>query len=136
MPLFSRGNDKDEPPREGGDPDAAGGPQSRLSGEGVHDDQPAPFDKEPAGQDTPAGGEGGVRDAAQEESARSAFGGTDAPPDHERAEQDTQRGQAAVVDEEPPNDRSDDDEYRWHTGRQRPTGDGRPGRRPSRAASA
>jgi phospholipid/cholesterol/gamma-HCH transport system ATP-binding protein len=91
-------------PRRRDEPDeAAGGePQSELSSRGPADDQAAPHDAPPAGPDTPAGGEEGVRDASQEEEARSQIRVTDEPgPDRRDTE---------------------DDEYRWHTGKQRPTG--------------
>ncbi|HEU4658071.1 MAG TPA: ATP-binding cassette domain-containing protein [Capillimicrobium sp.] len=55
-------------------------------------------DSEPVGEGTPAGGEEAVREASQDESAR-----------------------VSVV-REPDRHGDEDDEFRWHTGEQRPTG--------------
>ena len=112
MPRIPRRRDESD--------EAAGGePQSELSSRGPADDNAAPHDHEPAGQDTPAGGEAGVRDAGREESARSAISVTDEHDDdggaRERAERREAREQREL-------DRQDDDEYKWHTGEQRPTG--------------
>ena len=98
MPRIPRKRDdggEDQPTRE---ETQAGEPQSELSSRGPADDSSAPYDAPPAGQDTPAGGEEGVRDAAQEEEARSQVRVVEEPGDH------------------------DDEEYKWHTGLKRPTG--------------
>jgi len=106
-------------PRRRDEPDeAAGGePQSELSSRGAADDSAAPYDSEGA-QGAVAGGDEGVRDASQEEEARSNIRVTDEPDDggaRERAERREAREQRE-------RDRQDDDEYKWHTGEQRPTG--------------
>jgi phospholipid/cholesterol/gamma-HCH transport system ATP-binding protein len=110
------------PRRRGESDEAAGGePQAELSSRGPADDNAAPHDHEPVGQDTPAGGEEGVRDAGQEESARGAISVTDEPQPsdddgaRERAERREAREQREV-------DRQEGDEYQWHTGEQRPSG--------------
>jgi phospholipid/cholesterol/gamma-HCH transport system ATP-binding protein len=79
-----------------------------------------PTESGPVGQDVPAGGEGGVRDAARQESARENYladGDGDGAREEATAEHETSR--VSVVNE-PHSDA--DDEYRWHTGRQRPHG--------------
>jgi phospholipid/cholesterol/gamma-HCH transport system ATP-binding protein len=108
-------------PRKRDEPDeAAGGePQSELSSRGPADDQAAPHDSEPTEPGTPAGGDEGVQDAAQEEEARSQVSVTDEPDEDAGARERRERREAREQREV---DRQDDDEYRWHTGRQRPTG--------------
>jgi phospholipid/cholesterol/gamma-HCH transport system ATP-binding protein len=84
-------------------------PRHRRDGE---DDETAVTNEAPpVHDDTPAGGEAGVREAAGEESAREAYVGD---------EEETRTGRVSVVEER--DGRADDDEYRWHTGKQRPTG--------------
>jgi phospholipid/cholesterol/gamma-HCH transport system ATP-binding protein len=90
----------DDPARPGARGDA-GTPQEALDREGVRDDEPVTLRSGPVAGDTPAGGEEGVRDSAREESARAAV------------------GRVWVVRE---GRGRDEDEYRWHTGLQRPTG--------------
>jgi phospholipid/cholesterol/gamma-HCH transport system ATP-binding protein len=119
--------------RDGGDEGAGGEPQNELSSRGPADDNAAPHDSGPVGQGTPAGGEEGVRDATRDESARSAVGGAGDEGDGgrerfvldregnarpETAEEEQQR--VSVVHEPLPD--GHDDEYKWHTGRQRPHG--------------
>src|ERR671915_46035 len=110
-------------PRRRDEPDeAAGGePQSELSSQGPADDASAPHDSPPAGDDVPAGGDEGVRDASQEEEARSQVRVTDEPDEDEDAGA-RERRERREAREQREVDRQDDDEYRWHTGRQRPTG--------------
>src|SRR5687768_5301584 len=103
--------------REEGDESAGGEPQNELSSRGPADDDAAPHDSGPVGQDTPAGGEEGVRDAARDESSRERFvldREGNARPETEEEE----RKRVSVVHEPLPD--GHDDEYKWHTGRQRP----------------
>jgi phospholipid/cholesterol/gamma-HCH transport system ATP-binding protein len=105
------------------------------------DESPARY-AEPASADSPAGGEEGVRDAARQEEARDGGGGGggggpalfEDPADRERdfdaearereEREAAETGRVSVVRE--PQDGGGgsgaDDEYQWHTGRQRPTG--------------
>src|SRR4051794_3160572 len=100
-------------------------PRHRRNGE--DDDTAITSEAPPAGRDTPAGGEGGVREAAQEESAERSYAGDgqegDGGPqkfvlDREgkaRPEtEDERRSRVSVVEERDGSER-DDDEYRWHT---------------------
>ena len=100
MPRIPRrreeeGGGEDQPRPE----DAATYESERVEPQG---ESAAPYDAPPADAGTPAGGDEGVRDAAQEEDGRS---------------------QVRVVEEpEPGGGGHDDEEYKWHTGLKRPTG--------------
>ena len=120
--------------RDGDNDEGVGGePQNELSSRGPADDDSITHDAPPAGQDAPAGGEEGVREAAREESARSNYVGSEesggggrerfvldregnARPETEEEE----RKRVSVVHEPLPD--GHEDEYKWHTGRQRPHG--------------
>ncbi len=112
MPIFGRRNDGDDDSERGG---SEGGP--------VADDTTATREAPPVGEGTPAGAEGGVREATHEESARSQPRVTD-EPDRDEDEDDgaRERRERREAREQREHDRQGDDEYRWHTGKQRPTG--------------
>jgi phospholipid/cholesterol/gamma-HCH transport system ATP-binding protein len=112
-------------PRRRDEPDeAAGGePQSELSSRGPADDDAAPHDSEAPQGAAVAGGDEGARDAEQEEEARSQVSVTDEPEGREGEDEgQRERRERREAREQREVDRHDDDEYRWHTGRQRPTG--------------
>src|SRR5918998_138176 len=121
MPRIGRRRDSEGDGTERGAPEGGGEPQSELSSRGPADDSAAPYDNPPADSGTPAGGDEGVRDASQEEEARSQVRVTDEPdPDEDAgARERAERREAREARER---DRGEDDEYKWHTGRQRPTG--------------
>jgi phospholipid/cholesterol/gamma-HCH transport system ATP-binding protein len=99
-------------PREGKDKD------SKNGGEGAANEW-LPDEEKFAG-DQPAGS--GPADAEEAEVATEREPKAEAPRDDEPAAEakTEERGRVSVVSEQPPGD--DDDEYRWHTGLNRPTG--------------
>ena len=66
MSGISRSSDDDA-----GSERAGGEPQRELSSRGPADDESVQHDSGPVGQDTPASGEEGAREAAREDSSRS-----------------------------------------------------------------
>jgi phospholipid/cholesterol/gamma-HCH transport system ATP-binding protein len=101
--------------------DFASGPQEELERAGSRDDESITTRAEPLSTDSPAGGEAGVRDAARDESARGgALFEDPADRDRDHEAEARERERVSVVRERGTG--PEDDEYRWHTGRQRPTG--------------
>ena len=126
--------------RRNGEDDEGGEPQRDLESRGPADDDAVTHEAPPAGRDTPAGGDEGVREAQREESAREQYlrdetdeqtereertrykldrQGQARPETEEEREDREERGRVSVVEDR---EGGDDDEYKWHTGRQRPHG--------------
>jgi phospholipid/cholesterol/gamma-HCH transport system ATP-binding protein len=108
----------------------------RNGGDDDHHDEAEQREAPPLGHEETAVDDEGLRDAATEESARGQYVGSDEEPasgggkerfvlDRQgtaRPETEEERRSRVSVVEERADGRGDDDEYRWHTGKQRPTG--------------
>jgi phospholipid/cholesterol/gamma-HCH transport system ATP-binding protein len=121
MPRIPRSK-KDDEPEETPEPRADNGGSKASASAGAHEwlpsDEPAPFDDSPV-----AGRSAGATPASdpREEPATAVAADEPAPPvDEPEPEPESETSPISVVSEPAPE--SEEEEYRWHTGVNRPTG--------------